>query len=823
MRSLPSGYRPRFLRPSSPRCRRRILAGVLPAATLAFTVWLLASVIADAENVVFAVGNSTGANRSFDATAPITYNFGVTPIGENAGLIAIQFDFTALRGQSATAPVVFTIYDGLGGTGTAQATQSIPASSFRTAFNSATSVLTTPLPLESGYYSLKVTTAATGSGADTYQWKDGVLKLTNTSSTPLTSYFYVEDSNTNGTAGTTLNAVSGVLAMPSLATTTVGFGSFRLGDTLSQTVALTNANLATGNNFSEALAGTATTTGTASVSGLPTTLAPLPQGQSTNLTIGLGSATAGPVSGAVNLTFTSEQGTSVGPGPYGQTVGTPSIAVSGTGYREAVAGFSTTSASLGKFHVGATNVTGTITLDNTATADAYSEGLAAAETSATGGASVVSGLPTVASPLAAGSQATITLGLASVTNVGTGNAGTVTLGLDTSGTGTSGLAAASIGSQVVNVSAQGYSGQSIWQADGSGSWSDFNDWDVPGGTPGVDGSLSESDTATFGNVATNPTTVSLDGVSPALASLTFSNAVASYTLAPGSGGSVTVGTAGSTGTISTAAGSHQITANLAIGRDTGVATATGTVLTLAGALSGSGVTLSKTGAGTLAITGTGGFSGGTTVTEGTLKVNGSIGSSAVTVQAGATLAGSGTVGGMSLQAGGTLSPGNSPGTTTSTSTVTWLPGADYNWQIYDATGTAGSDWDLLSITSGNLDLTNLDSANRFDLNLWSLSSLGPDVDGNALNFDNTQAGSWTIARVTGGGSILGFTSDLFNINVGAANGTSGFSNPLGGGSFSVQQSGSDLNLVFAPVPEPSTVAAAGLAAAVVWTLRRRLR
>jgi fibronectin-binding autotransporter adhesin len=170
----------------------------------------------------------------------------------------------------------------------------------------------------------------------------------------------------------------------------------------------------------------------------------------------------------------------------------------------------------------------------------------------------------------------------------------------------------------------------------------------------VDGSLSVNDTATFGNLPTNPTTVSLDGVSPALAALTFSNSAASYTLAPGSGGSVTVGTAGSTGTINTTAGSHQITADLAIGRDTGVATSAGTVLTLAGALSGSGVVLAKTGGGLLAITGTGGFSGETTVTEGTLKVNGSIASSGVTVQSGATLAGSGTVGATTIEAGGTI-------------------------------------------------------------------------------------------------------------------------------------------------------------------------
>ena len=463
--------------------RAQISRGAFSATTLTCALWLLGGSTVQAENVVFNVGNSTGANRAFDVASPIIYNFGVTPTGEDAGLTAIQFQFTAKQGNGATAPVEFTIFDGLGGTGTAVSSTSVEASKFLTAFNSVTSVLTTPLPLSAGYYSLKITTASSGSGSDTYTWKDGTLRLTNTDSppAPLTSYFYIEDNNTTGTATTALSAATGVLAMPELSTTTVNFGNFRLGATLSQTVTLTNDNLATANNYSQALAGTATTTGAASVSGLPTTLAPLAQGQSTSLTIGLGSATAGPVSGDVDATFTSEQGGSGSPGPFGSTVGTPKIAVSGTGYREAVAGYSTTTVSLGRFHVGATNVTGTMTLDNTATADGYSEGLAAAETASSGGASVVSGLPLVASPLAAGSQATVTLGLASVATVGTGNTGTVTLGLDTSGTGTSGLAAASIGTQIINVSAEGYSGKSIWQANGSGSWNSFSDWDVAGG------------------------------------------------------------------------------------------------------------------------------------------------------------------------------------------------------------------------------------------------------------------------------------------------------------------------------------------------------
>jgi len=76
----------------------------------------------------------------------------------------------------------------------------------------------------------------------------------------------------------------------------------------------------------------------------------------------------------------------------------------------------------------------------------------------------------------------------------------------------------------------------------------------------------------------------------------------------------------------------------------------------------------------------------------------------------------------------------------------------------------------------------------------------------------------------------GSTSSYFNLNNGAINGTGGFANGLNGGSFSLAQSGNDLNLVFtaaggAAVPEPGTWAAAALlvggAAFMRWRKRRQ--
>ncbi|MFM7206885.1 MAG: autotransporter-associated beta strand repeat-containing protein, partial [Planctomycetaceae bacterium] len=82
----------------------------------------------------------------------------------------------------------------------------------------------------------------------------------------------------------------------------------------------------------------------------------------------------------------------------------------------------------------------------------------------------------------------------------------------------------------------------------------------------------------------------------------------------------------------------------------------------------------------------------------------------------------------------------------------------------------------------------------FKINLWSLSSAGPDVSGSATGFDSTQNYSWTIVTATGG--ISGFAANKFVVNTSGTNGTSGFANAFGNGTFSLATSGNDLNLVF---------------------------
>lgn len=226
----------------------------------------------------------------------------------------------------------------------------------------------------------------------------------------------------------------------------------------------------------------------------------------------------------------------------------------------------------------------------------------------------------------------------------------------------------------------------------------------------------------------------------------------------------------------------------------------------------------------LILAGTNTYTANTTVAGGELKVTGDISSSALTsVENGGVLSGTGTVGDTSILSGGTGSPGNSPGTMNVDGNLVWNGGGNYNWQIHDVLGTAGAPvgWDLYDVT-GTLDLTALTIGSKFDINLWSLSGISPDVSGNAVNFNPGQNYTWVIVATDLG--VIGFDADFFKINVVATNGTDGFSNARLGGVFGVQVSGNDLQLTFtAAVPEPGTYAAAALLTALGGYLRWKRR
>jgi len=246
---------------------------------------------------------------------------------------------------------------------------------------------------------------------------------------------------------------------------------------------------------------------------------------------------------------------------------------------------------------------------------------------------------------------------------------------------------------------------------------------------------------------------------------------------------------------------------------------------LAGGISGTGGIV-KEGATTLTIAGLNTFTGPTDVTAGKLVVNGVMSNSPVTVQSNAVIGGTGSVGEMTIFSGGTLAPGNSPGTMTNVGNLTWSGGGNYDWEIFNTTNGPGVGWDFIDVT-GQLLFSGISSTNRFNINIYSLSSITPsDTLGPLAGWNPAANSSWTI--LSAGSGIVGFDANYFTLNLG--NFTN--NNALDGGLFTLAAQGNDLNLLFTasggggggqPVPEPGTWAAAALLAIAAAYIRLRRR
>jgi fibronectin-binding autotransporter adhesin len=139
--------------------------------------------------------------------------------------------------------------------------------------------------------------------------------------------------------------------------------------------------------------------------------------------------------------------------------------------------------------------------------------------------------------------------------------------------------------------------------------------------------------------------------------------------------------------------------------------------TVSAALTGATANLSKTGSGTLTLSGNNTYGGTTTVSAGSLIINGdSSGATGVLeVASGAVLGGSGTIGG-AVSVSGTLAPGNSIGTLTVANDVTWNEGEAWVFELGGAGPSIANPGtsDLLAITGGNDFLRGTGSTFTFD-------------------------------------------------------------------------------------------------------------
>jgi autotransporter-associated beta strand protein/T5SS/PEP-CTERM-associated repeat protein len=231
---------------------------------------------------------------------------------------------------------------------------------------------------------------------------------------------------------------------------------------------------------------------------------------------------------------------------------------------------------------------------------------------------------------------------------------------------------------------------------------------------------------------------------------------------------------------------------------------------------GGPTSLAKSGSGVWTLTGSSTYTGETNVGVGTLQVDGSIATSSLTtVQSWGTLSGTGTVGALTIASGGTVAPGNSPGTLSAGDT-TFGSGGRFLWEINSVDGTAGSGvgWDLLSI-SGALNIA-ATAGSPFTISLVSLDLF--NGAGELGNFNDSSTYYFVFASTTDG--VSGFSADKFVID------TEGFQNAFTG-NWSVELIGNDLNLVYtaaaSAVPEPSTYAAIAGAAMLGFALWRRRR
>ncbi|MEA3210849.1 MAG: fibronectin-binding autotransporter adhesin [Chthoniobacter sp.] len=201
--------------------------------------------------------------------------------------------------------------------------------------------------------------------------------------------------------------------------------------------------------------------------------------------------------------------------------------------------------------------------------------------------------------------------------------------------------------------------------------------------------------------------------------------------------------------------------------------------------------LTKSGAGTMALSGANTYTGPTNVSAGILLINGLQGSAtgAVTVSSGATLGGNGTIGGaVTVQNGGNLKPGTSAGLLTLNNNLT-LGGNTTN-STFEIQGTARG-------VAGGYDAINLGVSSTLTyvgiLTLDISSTLPNGTTFDLFSFTNAPVGNFFNVTLTGTG---GYSGSLTN-NSGIWTGDSL------GQSFTFTQATGDL--VVGVVPEPGAL------------------
>jgi fibronectin-binding autotransporter adhesin len=263
--------------------------------------------------------------------------------------------------------------------------------------------------------------------------------------------------------------------------------------------------------------------------------------------------------------------------------------------------------------------------------------------------------------------------------------------------------------------------------------------------------------------------------------------------------------------------------SLAEGGGTFDVTQSGTAYTLSGVVSGIGL-LTKSGPGTLVLSGINDYQGGTTISGGTLLANGQTGvdsgtgTGPVAVNSGGTLGGTGRVAGaVTVSSGGALAPGAE-----GAGALTVAGNTVLNNGAHLAVSAAAAGTNTSVIVEGAGTTFNFQTGSVLDLSL--LPGFG---SGSAYTVVAMPAGAGGNVQLDGSGTGNGQVLGTFVQGTGASGSVtivpSGFT-LMDGDTFLLSRSGDAVLLTFQPVPEPATVM--GIAAGALGLgglVRRRLR
>lgn len=287
---------------------------------------------ASGNQVLLEIGTAQGgANSQLSTAKSYTYNFGVTSSG--SGVTLNQVILGVGRNNNITDGITFELYSGFGGA--AGGNQLIASTTYAatTFIGTSVSAYTLNFPLVSlsqGAYSIRVTSNTASNSS--YFFRDGLLRLGGEGI--VSEGQWIQDSNTGGTAGTSIVPQSGyILADHAVSSGALDLGRFHANSAgpSSTTLTLSNVAPATSNNVTESLAASVgTVSSAAQISGLGES--PIVQGGTNNLTLGLSGGT-GTVTGTVELNFNSVQQGSASTRSGGPvSVGSRTISLSAFGY-----------------------------------------------------------------------------------------------------------------------------------------------------------------------------------------------------------------------------------------------------------------------------------------------------------------------------------------------------------------------------------------------------------------------------------------------------------------------------------------------------------